>query len=332
MVYMKFKKWILDVLKGASLGMGMIPGVSAGTMGLIVGIYERLINGIASLFKSFKKSFVSLLPLGIGAIISALAITIGVRYGFHYAPVAIVSLFAGVILGFMPLITNQVKNQKKTAKPILIIILSGLFAALIGVLSALSKIYWNFDLNSSFINGDWWIYIVVFVAGFIAAAACIVPGISGSMILFIFGLYNPILNVFIGDDSMFHRHERLASGIGVFFSLLVGIIMGFVLTSKAMKSLLSKHHETTFDVVIGFVLGSIVSMYVNQEMVINEGGRLFVYETTEIWEWVVAPILLIIAFMGCYFLSKKLLNKQALGDNIPGEEKVAEEPQQPNIE
>ncbi len=332
MVYMKFKKWILDVLKGASLGMGMIPGVSAGTMGLIVGIYERLINGIASLFKDFKKSFISLLPLGIGAVISALAITIGVRYGFHYAPVAIVSLFAGVILGFMPLITNQVKNQKKTAKPIFIIILSGLFAASIGILSAISKIYWNFDLNSSFVNGDWWIYLLVFVAGFIAAAACIVPGISGSMILFIFGLYNPILNVFIGDDSMFHNHERLASGIGVFFSLLVGIVMGFVLTSKAMKSLLSKHHEVTFDIVIGFVLGSIVSMYVNQEMVINEDGKLFVYETTQVWEWVIAPVLLMLAFAGCYFLSKKLLNKQTLADNISGNAKDVKNTQQDKIE
>ncbi len=309
MVDMKIKKWLLDVLKGASLGLGMIPGVSAGTMGLIVKIYERLIDGIANLFKDFKTSFCSLLPLGIGAVISALAITIGVRYGFHYAPVAIVSLFAGVILGFMPLITNQVKNQKKTAKPLLIMVSAGIFAAAIGVLSALSKIFWNFDLESSFEAGVWWIYILVFVAGFIAAAACIVPGISGAMILFIFGLYNPILNTFIGDRSLFHLHERIGSGVGIFFSLLIGIVAGFILTSKAMKSLLEKHHDVTFDVVIGFVYGSIISMFINQEMVIGSNGTIFVYQITEVWEWILAPILLVLAFSVCFLLSKKL-NKE----------------------
>ena len=187
----------------------MIPGVSAGTMALITGIYKRLIGGISELFRNFKKSFFSLLPLGIGAVISVLAIMIGIHYGFHYAPVAIVSLFAGIVLGFSPLITKEIKNQKKTAKPILIMIISAIFAALIGILSVLSKFYWNLDLEDAFRKGEWWVYIAVFASGFIAAAACIVPGISGSMILFIFGLYTPILNVFLGEGSMFHNHERI---------------------------------------------------------------------------------------------------------------------------
>lgn len=312
---MKIKKWLLDVLKGASLGLGMIPGVSAGTMALITGIYNRLIDGIASLFKDFKKSFLSLLPLGIGAVISVIAIMIGVRYGFSYAPVAIVSLFAGVILGFMPIITNQIKNQKKTAKPILIIVVSALFAAAIGILSALSKFYWNFDLDSSFVRGEWWVYIVVFAAGFIAAAACIIPGISGAMILFIFGLYNPILNVFMGDNSMFHNHDRITSGIFILLSLIIGIVAGFVLTSKAMKSLLSKHHDGTFDVVVGFVFGSVVSMFINQEMVVvNEAGTHFVYEKTQTWEWILAAVLLVAAFLLCFFLTRKLEKKKERND------------------
>ena len=68
---MKIKNWFLDVLKGGSLGLGMIPGVSAGTMALIVGIYDRLIGGIANLRKEFKKSLISLIPIGIGLTIFA---------------------------------------------------------------------------------------------------------------------------------------------------------------------------------------------------------------------------------------------------------------------
>lgn len=317
MVSMKIKNWFLDVLKGASLGLGMIPGVSAGTMALITGIYKRLIEGISNLFKSFKKSFFSLLPLGIGAIISVLVITIGVHYGFHYAPVAIVSLFAGVVLGFSPLITKEVKNQKKTAKTILIIVLSAIFAALIGVLSVLSKFYWNLDLEGSFERGDWWVYIAVFVAGFIAAAACIVPGISGSMILFIFGLYTPILNVFIGSGSMFHNHERIGSGVGIFCSLFFGIILGFLLTSKAMKKLLEDHRDVTFDIVIGFVFGSVISMFFNQEMVVLlDDVPHLVYETTNTWEWIVAIILLIVSFVVCFFASKTIIKTENVSKAI----------------
>ena len=317
MVSMKIKKWLLDVLKGASLGLGMIPGVSAGTMALITGIYKRLIGGISELFRNFKKSFFSLLPLGIGAVISVLAIMIGIHYGFHYAPVAIVSLFAGIVLGFSPLITKEIKNQKKTAKPILIMIISAIFAALIGILSVLSKFYWNLDLEDAFRKGEWWVYIAVFASGFIAAAACIVPGISGSMILFIFGLYTPILNVFLGEGSMFHNHERIGSGIGILCSLLIGIALGFLLTSKAMKRLLEKHHDRTFDVVIGFVFGSVISMFFNQEMVVLlDNVPHLVYETTKAWEWIVAIILLIASFIACFVISKKVIKTETVSTTL----------------
>lgn len=317
MVSMKLKNWFLDVLKGASLGLGMIPGVSAGTMALITGIYKRLIDGISNLFKKLKESFFSLFPLGIGALVSAIAIMVGIHYGFHYAPVAIVSLFAGVVLGFMPLITKEIKNQKRSAKSISIIIVSGIFAALIGILSVLSKYYWNFNLEEAFQEGDWWVYLAVFAAGFIAAAACIIPGISGSMILFIFGLYTPILNVFMGEGSLFHNHARIGSGIGILCSLLLGIVLGFLLTSKAMKGLLEKHHDATFDVVIGFVFGSVVSMFFNQEMVVLlDAVPHLVYETTKLWEWMVAIILLISSFIACFFVSKKITKNENASKSI----------------
>lgn len=319
MVFMKFKNWLIDVLKGMSLGLGMVPGVSAGTMALIVNIYKRLVDGIADLFKHFKENFLSLLPLGIGTIIGAIAITFGVRYGFHYAPVAIVSLFAGTIIGFIPLIQKEIKNQKISAKPILLIVFSAFFAASIGILSALAKFYWNFSLNDAFLQNQWWIYPLVFVAGFIASAACIIPGISGSMILFILGLYNPILEIFIGPNSLFHNHDRLLSGLLITLVLLFGIFIGLVSISKLMKSLLEKHHDATYNVVIGFIIGSIVSMFINQEMVITtESSSYFVYQNTSPVEWIIATILFVASLLLCFSLCRRLTlknNKISEGDN-----------------
>ena len=177
---MKIKNWFLDVLKGGSLGLGMIPGVSAGTMALIVGIYDRLIGGIANLRKEFKKSLISLVPIGIGAVMSAIICMLGVNYGLDYAPFAIISLFAGLIIGSLPVITKEIKGVKITFKPILIVAIGAVFAAGIGILSAVAKLNSWGNFEAAFAAGEWWVYIGVFVAGFIAAMACIIPGISGA--------------------------------------------------------------------------------------------------------------------------------------------------------
>jgi len=304
---MKLKKWLLDVLKGGSLGLGMIPGVSAGTMGLIVGIYDRLIDGISALRKEFKKSFVSLLPLGVGAVLSALICMLGVRFGLDYAPFAIISLFAGLIIGSLPVITKEMKGVKITAKPICLAVIGAVFAAGIGILSAIAKLnnWGNFD--AAFVAGEWWTYIGVFIAGFIAAMACIVPGISGTMILFVAGLYDPVLNIYIGENSMIHNHARLVSGIFLTLSLLIGIIAGFIATSKLMKKLLEKHHDSTYFSVFGFILGSVVSMYINQSMITND-TLVWKYSQVSLIEWIVGVLLLIGAAVLFYFLSKKSIS------------------------
>ena len=300
---MKIKNWFLDVLKGGSLGLGMIPGVSAGTMALIVGIYNRLIGGIANLKKEFKKSFFS------GAVMAAVICMLGVNYGLDYAPFAIISLFAGLIIGSLPVITKEIKGVKISVKSVTIIAIGAVFAAGIGVLSAVAKLNNWGNFEAAFIAGEWWTYIGVFVAGFIAAMACIIPGISGAMLLFVAGLYDPCVHIFVGENSILHNSSRLVSGIFLTLSLLLGIVAGFILTSKLMKSLLAKHHDGTYLAVFGFILGSLVSMYVNQSM-IND-SLVWKYTLVPVWEWVVGIALLIGFAVLFFFLSKLALNKQA---------------------
>ena len=306
---MKIKNWFLDVLKGGSLGLGMIPGVSAGTMALIVGIYDRLIGGIANLRKEFKKSLISLIPIGIGAVMSAIICMLGVNYGLDYAPFAIISLFAGLIIGSLPVITKELKGVIITFKPILIIAIGAVFAAGIGILSAVAKLNKWGNFEAAFIAGEWWIYIGVFAAGFIAAMACIIPGISGAMLLFVAGLYDPCVHIYVGENSILHNSSRLVSGLFLTLSLLLGILAGFILTSKLMKNLLAKHHDATYLAVFGFILGSLVSMYVNQSMINDE--LVWKYTLVEPWEWVLGFVLLIGFSVLFFFLSKVALKKQS---------------------
>ena len=232
---------------------------------------------------------------------------LGVRFGLDYAPFAIISMFAGLIIGSLPVITKELKGIKITAKPVCLIIIGALFAAGIGVLSAVAKLNNWGNFNEAFSAGVWWTYIAVFVAGFIAAMACIVPGISGAMILFVAGLYDPVLNIYIGDNSILHNHTRLVSGVFLTLSLLVGILAGFILTSKLMKGLLEKFHDETYLSVFGFILGSIVSMYVNQSMIKDE-SLVWKYVSVPPFEWVIGIILLLGFAVLFYFLSKKSIS------------------------
>ncbi|MBR3266756.1 MAG: DUF368 domain-containing protein, partial [Bacilli bacterium] len=193
-------------------------------------------------------------------------------------------------------------------KSIIIVVIGAVFAAGIGILSAVAKLNSWGNFEAAFIAGEWWTYIGVFVAGFIAAMACIIPGISGAMLLFVAGLYDPCVHIFVGENSILHNSSRLVSGIFLTLSLLVGIVAGFILTSKLMKNLLAKHHDGTYLAVFGFILGSLVSMYVNQSM-IND-SLVWKYTLVQPWEWVLGIVLLIGFAVLFFFLSKVALKKQ----------------------
>jgi putative membrane protein len=326
---MKMNEWFKKFLKSCSMGLGMIPGVSAGTMAVLVGIYDELIDAIASLRKNFKASIKTLFPILLGLVLSSVLILLAVQYGYGYAPFVITCVFAGLILGSLPLVTKELKNEKTTAKGLSLILIGFVIAAGIGVLSYCSVRYWNFDLNSYVLAGTyWWVYVVVFVAGFISAIACVIPGISGAMILYIFGLYTPIISIVISQKdtagniivkSMFRDTSRLGSGFGYLICLAIGILLGLGVVAKAMKKLLETKRVPTFQVVLGFILGSVVSMFINQN-IFNTETQKTIYETTPLWGYIVGPILFVIVLVGFYLLSKKMMAKQ---ETVPTETKKA---------
>ena len=331
---MKFKEWWKTFVKSCSMGLGMIPGVSAGTMAVLVGIYDDLIDAIASMRKHFKQSWITLFPMLTGLVLSSVAILLAVHYGYNYAPFVISCLFAGLILGSYPLITKELKNEKISAKGLSLIAIGFVVATGIGILSYISVRYWNFDLNAYFLAGNyWWVYLVVFVAGFIAAVACVIPGISGAMILYIFGLYTPIVTIVISErdtlgnivtPSMFHDTSRLASGFGYLVCLGIGILIGFAIVAKAMKKLLETKRVPTFQVVLGFIIGSVVSMFINQN-IYNTTTQETIYQTTPLWGYIVGPILFVLAFIGFYWISRNVVKKQTPDAKT---EEVSEKPQE----
>ncbi len=312
---MKAKDWFKDFGRGASLGLGILPGVSVGTVGIIVDIYDKLIVSIDGLRKNFKKSFLVLLPIALGCLITALALLIfWQKVARPYFPFIIISVLAGFIVGSLPIILKEIKSEEFTKFSYPRVVIGFAIAASIGVFSFLSAYFnWNvFDFNSAFMDpfAAAWVYPVTLLGGFLAAVACLIPGISGSMVLFIFGLYNPIVGIFISQrdangnilySSIIQDHTNLGARLLLVLVLLIGIIIGFLAVSKAMKTLLANHRQKTFEVVLGFVMGSVVSMFVNNDMCSTYADN----SNNWTWQFIVGGILFVVVAILVWILVKK---------------------------
>ncbi len=303
---MNAKLWFGDFARGAALGGGLLPGVSVGTLGFIVHIYEKLIGAINDLRHHFKQAFLTLLPIALGAIISAIAVLIFVHYFFDKAGFVIVAACAGLTLGGLPVILKEFKGRKLSTPNYLRIAFGFLAVVSIGVLSAMAEEFKWFSMEAAFLNpnANAWVYPVVFLVGFVAAVACLIPGVSGSMVLFIAGVYNPFLNLFISTPehaSMFHDHARLGPGLILTGLCLLGVIVGLLAISKLMGTVLEKHRGGTFDCVLGFVLGSVVAMFIN--------NQIWPFYKSDMgsnwWQFPVGAVLFVALFALLYIFAKK---------------------------
>lgn len=238
------------MLKGGAIGLAMIiPGVSGGTLAVLLGVYDKIIGSISNLFKDFKASFLFLLPILIGAVVAFAALYYPLKFALQYAPFPTIMLFAGFMLGSCPdMILGARKDGFKKFDIASVLIP---LAVVVGICFIPNM--GNVDLSSAM---PWHGYLVLIAMGVLASCALVVPGISGSMLLLIFGYYEPILGMISGLRTDF-GHSLLVLAI---FAL--GVIVGFFTIAKLMKLLLNKFHRSTMWAIVGFVIGSIPAVII----------------------------------------------------------------------
>lgn len=328
---MKAKEWFIDAAKGTSLGFGILPGVSVGTVGLIVNVYDKLLGSINGLRKNFVKSFLTLLPIALGCIISVVVLLVAFSFssgtlsdGSSYnVKTIVIFALAGSVLGCTPIILKEFRGVKLEVRDWLRIAVGFVIAAGIGVFSVLAYINKWFNFDEAFLdpNANWWVYIATPIIGFIAAVACLIPGISGSMVLFIFGLYEPVVAIALGDQSVFHNQTNLVPRLILLLTLFIGVVVGLFAISKAMATLLEKHHRGTYDYVVGFIFGSIVSMFVNNTV---WEAYEFVTANSQWWQFVVGGVLFLLVAALMAFLTIRMIRKSESQQYTDGEIKTEE--------
>ena len=245
---MEMKKNLFTAVKGFFMGAAnVIPGVSGGTIALISGIYEELIDSLNSLmsFKTWKllterkwKEFWNtihgsfLLSLAIGVIVSIFSLAKVMEYCLHYHPIQTWAFFFGLIVASAAVMLRDIKGWK--VKDVLITIA--------GVALGLAVC----TLSPTETPDDMWF---LFICGAIAICTMILPGISGSFILVIFGKYDYIMSAI----------SELNWPVLIVFGL--GCAAGILAFAKFLHWLLGKWEKETMLVLVGFVIGSLVKVW-----------------------------------------------------------------------
>ena len=238
-------------LKGLAMGIAeVIPGVSGGTIAFITGIYEKLLHSIKTIlgpgiFKAYRSGGVKeawrqidgtfLLSLVIGMVIGIVIGVFGVSHLLLHYPQLVWSFFFGLILASAVLLFKQVgKWNIRTIAALIITTIVALLYTLASPSEGTQELWF------------------VFISGTIAISALMLPGVSGSFILVLLGMYAYIL----GSVKLFITEFDLASGF-VVVVFAMGCLIGLATFSRVLTWTFKHYYQVTMAALTGFLIGSL---------------------------------------------------------------------------
>ena len=234
-----------------------VPGVSGGTIAFILGFYDDFVNSLNSIISGNRidriKALKFLSKIGIGWIVGFTLSVLFITSIFEKNIYEINSLFLGFIIASIPLI---IKSEKRTlagnSKNIIFLIIGIIIVCGLTYFNPLTSGGQSYSVKSNNLNLLFIAYL--FISGMIAISAMVLPGISGSTILLIFGLYTPVLN---GLKEIMKLNFDYLPGIIIF---ICGILAGALMTVRTVRSLLRKYRAQTIYTIVGLMIGSIYAV------------------------------------------------------------------------
>ncbi|MDD4747911.1 MAG: DUF368 domain-containing protein [Salinivirgaceae bacterium] len=242
------RQYIFAFLKGIAMGAAnVIPGVSGGTIALITGVFERLINAIKSfdlkavklIFSGKIKEFVQhtdlyfLMALFLGVGISIISLAKLLEVLFQNYQVLVWSYFFGLILASVYYVG---KTISRWTTPVILLFIAGFALAVAFTIMSPAK-----ENNSIWFN---------FMAGIVAACSMILPGLSGSFVLLLMGSYRLIM---IEAVSNFDFTILIPVGMGA--------VVGIIAFSHFLSWVFKKYKDQMISLLTGFILGSLAIIW-----------------------------------------------------------------------
>ena len=243
---------LLNFIRGFCMALAdSVPGVSGGTIAFLLGFYDKFIKSLDDLISGSKderkEAIFFLIKLGIGWVVGFVLAMLILASVFEKHIYQVSSLFLGFVLFSIPIVALEEKETLKGKYKYLIFTVIGT-----AIVVAISIFNPAADVNVASLTIGSSIYI--FIAGAIAITAMVLPGISGSTLLLIFGLYLPIVGAI---KEFLHLNFDYFPALVVFG---IGVIVGIVSIIKIIRMCLEKYRSQTIYAILGLMIGSLYAI------------------------------------------------------------------------
>lgn len=233
-----------NIYRGLMMGISdLIPGVSGGTVALILGIYDNLLKAINGFFsRDWKKQLGFLVPLGIGIGGALLLFSRLIEYLLANHVVPTQFFFIGLVLGVLPFLARE-SGMKRNFRPIHYVIL-----VIIGIALAATAFLNPSDSEPiRELTGSKAVFL--FFSGWLGSMAMLLPGVSGSFVLLLLGAYSTAI------AALSNLNLPIIAVIGA------GVIVGFIVSSRIIHYLLNTFPSLMYAVIIGLIAGSVFVIF-----------------------------------------------------------------------
>lgn len=272
-------QYLINGFRGFCMALAdSVPGVSGGTIAFVLGFYDKFISSLHNIVfgakKEKKEALLFLIKLGIGWVIGMIIATLILTSLFESHIYAVSSLFLGFVILSIPLMIKEEKDSLKGKyKNIIFAILGIIIVSLITYFNPVSSGGTNIDITNLNVG----LIIYIFIAAMIAISAMVLPGISGSTLLLIFGLYMPIMNAI---KEFLHLNFSYLPVLIVFG---LGVLTGIILVIKLIKIALQKYRSQTVYLIIGLMIGSLYAIVMGPTTLENAQSAMNLSTFNIIW-------------------------------------------------
>lgn len=283
---MKLLHTLRDIVFGACMAVAdSVPGVSGGTIAFLLGFYEKFIASINDFllgpWEKKKAVFPFLLKLAIGWVCCFAVCAILLSAIFNANIYALSSLFLGLSLLAIPIIIWEERAVLKGKYYWLLFTAIGV--AIVPLLVQLNGIFGITDISHLTLP----LAILLLVAGMLAISVMILPGISGSTMLLIFGLYVPLITAV---SAVLHLDFSCVPALLIF---IAGVIIGLALCTKLVRYCFERFRAQTIYLIIGLLIGSLYAIVKGPETVVA-GNEMLTLATFSIWFFLLGAVIMIL--------------------------------------
>lgn len=290
---------ILISLTGFLMAMAdTMPGLSGGTICFIMGFYDQFLTSIKNLLhkETRTQAILFLVKMGAGWLVGLVVGVLVISKLLQHYPYMMISFFLGLVLVSIP-VTFKEETKHLKYLPDLIFLAIGLI-----IVVALSSFGSGLNLDFS-TSIPLWFYAYAFIVAMIAISAMLLPGISGSTVLLIFGIYTVIIN---NLKALLTDFNFAAFSLLVVFGL--GIIVGAFSISKVISNAFKHHRGKVLYFIMGLMIGSLYAIYISAPLLGKDTGEAIAPFSMSNFN-IIAFIIGICAII-CIEFIKNVLNKR----------------------